>query len=177
MRGASGCQMPMSGKTTGSAIERPAPFRAGTYSCPTLSRRFSRFSALPPSQYCSDVTKLRASCAFSEGRYFRTAGSVRTSLSSDSSKLSLFLRCERMNSAKGDAFPPAPPLPAPICASENVPSLLSFMTAGIDGKIKQASSESRAAPTVSTIFSASSSMKMSEPMKRLAEATSAWNAA
>jgi hypothetical protein len=54
---------------------------------------------------------------------------------------------------------------------------LSFITAGIEGKTRQASSESRAGATASTIFSASSSMKMSEPMKTFALATSAVKAA
>ena len=42
------------------------------------------------------------------------------------------------------------------------------MTAGMEGKTRQASSESRAGPTASTILSASSSMKIREPMNRLA---------
>ena len=169
MRGASGCQMPMSGKTSGSAMAMPAPAREGTYSCEMLRSRFSKFSALPPSQYCNDVTKLRASRALSEGRYLSTVGSVRTSLRSDSSKLSLFLRCAFMKSANAD-------FPCPSCASENVPSLLSFMTAGIDGKTRHASSASRRGPTAATILSASSSMKMRDPMKTLAESTSALKA-
>mmetsp|Transcript_17534 Transcript_17534/g.48844 ORF Transcript_17534/g.48844 Transcript_17534/m.48844 type:complete len:267 (+) Transcript_17534:4115-4915(+) len=55
---------------------------------------------------------------------------------------------------------------------ENVPSLFSFMTAGIEGKMRQASSFSRAGPTTEVIFSASSSMKIREPMKMLAASTS-----
>jgi len=59
----------------------------------------------------------------------------------------------------------------------NVPSLLSFMTAGIDGSTRHASSRSRLGATAATTFSASSSMKMSEPMKMLASARSRWNVA
>jgi hypothetical protein len=76
--GATGCQMPTSGKSWGSRTSMSAPFSAGTYASAVLSSRFSRFSAFPPSQYCRLCTKLRASRAFSLGRYFSTAGSVRT---------------------------------------------------------------------------------------------------
>jgi hypothetical protein len=60
--------------------------------------------------------------------------------------------------------------PPPSWLMEKVPSLLSFMTAGMEGKMRQASRVSRAGPTASTILSASSSMKMREPMKILAAA-------
>jgi hypothetical protein len=51
---------------------------------------------------------------------------------------------------------------------EKVPSLFRRITAGMEGKMRHASSESRRGVTMSTIFSASSSMKMSEPMKMFA---------
>jgi hypothetical protein len=67
-----------------------------------------------------------------------------------------------MNSPMADLPPP------PSWDMEKEPSLLSFMTAGMEGKMRQASRVSRAGATASTILSASSSMKMSEPMKMLA---------
>lgn len=63
--------------------------------CPTCAvemSRFSKLSALPPSQYCRDCTKFRASWALSLGRNLSTFGRVRTSFSRPSSKLSLFCR-------------------------------------------------------------------------------------
>ena len=66
----------------------PPPALART--CATLMSRFSRFSWLPPSQYCSELTKLRASLALSLGRNLRILGRVRTSFRRLSSKLSLF---------------------------------------------------------------------------------------
>mmetsp|Transcript_14829 Transcript_14829/g.37004 ORF Transcript_14829/g.37004 Transcript_14829/m.37004 type:complete len:208 (-) Transcript_14829:391-1014(-) len=163
--GAVGCQMPCSGNSTGSSVLMSAPLSAGTYAWAVLSSRFSRFSVLPPSQYCSDCTKLRASCALSEGRNLSTLGSVRTSFSRPSSKLSLFLRADLMKSPMMD-------LDWPSCAMEKVPSLFSFMTAGMEGKMRQASSFSRMGDTAWTILSASSSMKIREPMKMLADSTS-----
>jgi hypothetical protein len=44
----------------------------------------------------------------------------------------------------------------PSCAMEKVPSLLSFMTAGMEGKMQQASSWSRTGLTASTIWGARS---------------------
>ena len=82
--------MPTSGNSCGSSTSRSTPLSAGVYALAVLSSRFSRFSALPPSQYCRLCTKLRASCAFSLGRYFSTAGSVRTCDTSDQA-------CERSN--------------------------------------------------------------------------------
>jgi hypothetical protein len=98
---AMGCQMPTSGNSSGSATSKDTPCSAGTYSPAMVSRKFCRFSLLPPSQYCSDCTKLRASWALSEGRYLSTLGSVRTSFSRPSSKLSLFLRADLVVGVRG----------------------------------------------------------------------------
>ena len=65
----------------------------------------------------------------------------------------------------------------PSCAMEKVPSLFRRITAGMEGKMRHASSWSRRGVTTSTIFSASSSMKMSEPMKMFADSTSCFIAA
>ena len=166
MVGAVGCQMPMSGNVSGSAISISMFSSAGTYALEIMRRKFSRLSELPPSQYCREFMKLRASWALSEGRYLSTLGRVRTSLSMPSSKPpdSFFFF---MKDAMAD-------LDWPSCAMEKVPSLLSLITAGMEGKMRHASSFSRRGWTTSTIFSASSSMKMSEPMKMLAFSTSSF---
>ena len=52
----------------------------------SMSNMLSKFSAEPPSQYWKLIMKERASLALSEGRYFNTLGSVRSSLSMPSSK-------------------------------------------------------------------------------------------
>lgn len=74
----------------------------------------------------------------------RTAGSVLTSFSMLSSKLSFDLRMFFMNSATGERDWPS-------CDMENVPSLFSRITAGIEGKTKHASRESLRGCTTSTI--------------------------
>ena len=51
IRGANGCQMPTSGKSSGSSTSIPALLMLGTYSYAVLRSRFSKFAALPPSQY------------------------------------------------------------------------------------------------------------------------------
>ena len=166
MYGAMGCQMPVSATVSGSAISMSMFSSAGTYALEIMSRKFSRLSEDPPSQYCSEFMKLRASCALSEGRYLSTLGSVRTSLSMPSSKPpdSFFFF---MKDAMAD-------LDWPSCAMEKVPSLFRRITAGMEGKMRHASSCSRRGDTTSTIFSASSSMKMSEPMKMFADSTSSF---
>ncbi len=104
-------------------------------------------------------------------RYCRTLGSVRTSLSMLSSKPAPpDSRRFFMKDAMADLLWPS-------CAMEKVPSLLRRMTAGMEGKMRQASMLSRWGVTASTTLSASSSMKMREPMKRLQRATSFLNSA
>mmetsp|Transcript_18311 Transcript_18311/g.56764 ORF Transcript_18311/g.56764 Transcript_18311/m.56764 type:complete len:225 (+) Transcript_18311:3362-4036(+) len=174
--GAVGCQMPTSGKTTGSPYSIVTPSSAGTYVPAIIVMKFSRFSLEPPSQYCSDCRNLVASLAFSAGRYLSTLGSVRMSLSRPSSKLSFSFFC--FLTAAFMKLPTAEPPPscaAPSCAIEKVPSLLSFITAGIEGKMRHASRRGRSASTTTRSFSARSSTKMSEPMKMLAAATSFLN--
>lgn len=83
-------------------------------------------------------------CAFCEGRYLSTVGSVRTSFSMLSSKLSLDFRMFFMKAAIGD-------FDCPNCAMLKVPSLFIFMTAGIEGKTRQASRVSLSGFTTSTI--------------------------
>ena len=65
--------------TSGSATSiegRSSPSAAGkTYLSASISRKFLRLSGVPPSQYWK-LSRLRASCAFSTGRYLRTVGSV-----------------------------------------------------------------------------------------------------
>jgi len=126
------------------------------------------FSGEPPSQYCSDIMKERASAALSPGRYLSTLGSVRTSLSMPSWKevplgLFFFMKSEMTD------------LDWPIEAIVNEPILFSFITSGIDGKTQTASRRSRSGSTTATTLSASSCTKMSEPMKMLASAMSALN--
>ena len=58
---------------------------------------------------------------------------------------------------------------------ENVPNLFNRMTAGMDGKTTHASKESLNGATISTIFSANSSIKIKEPMKTFAFSTSVLN--
>ena len=76
--------------------------------------------------------KLRASWPCRRGRYLSTLGRVRTSLSMPSSKPpdSFFFF---MKEAMAD-------LDWPSCAMEKVPSLLRRITAGMEGKIRHASS-------------------------------------
>jgi hypothetical protein len=82
----------------------------------------------------------------------RTFGSVRTSCSRPSSKLSLLARAFFMNS-------PITDLDCPSCDMLKLPSLLSFITAGIDGKIMHASRLSRTGATASTICGASATSR------------------
>mmetsp|Transcript_5023 Transcript_5023/g.18749 ORF Transcript_5023/g.18749 Transcript_5023/m.18749 type:complete len:230 (+) Transcript_5023:3463-4152(+) len=167
--GAVGCQMPVSGNSSGSAMTMSMSFSAGTYALEIIRRKFSRLSVLPPSQYCREFMKFRASAALSEGRYFSTLGSVLTSLSMPSSNPpdSFFFF---MKDAMADLL-------CPSCAMENVPSLFRRITAGMEGKMRHASRLSRSGVTISTTFSASSSMKISDPMKMLDSSTSFFNIA
>mmetsp|Transcript_295 Transcript_295/g.866 ORF Transcript_295/g.866 Transcript_295/m.866 type:complete len:267 (-) Transcript_295:169-969(-) len=167
MLGAVGCQMPTSGNVTGSeTFAISTSWSAGVYACAIVQRKLSRLSVLPPSQYCRLSMKLRASCALSDGRYLRTLGSVRTSLSMPSSKPPpLFCFLDFMNSAMALLL-------CPSCDMLKLPSLLRRMTAGMEGKMTHASSSSRRGCTTSITLSASSSTKMSEPMKTLASPTS-----
>ena len=126
------------------------------------------FSGEPPSQYCSDIMKERASLALSPGRYFSTLGSVRTSLSMPSWKLVpvglfFFMKSDM-------TF-----FDWPMAAMVKEPILLSFITAGIEGKTQTASRRSRLGSTTETTLSASSCTKMSEPMKMFASSTSFLN--
>ena len=126
------------------------------------------FSGEPPSQYWSDIMNERASCALSPGRYLSTLGRVRTSFSMPSWNevpLGLFFFMKSIITF----------FDWPIEAIVKVPILLSFITAGIDGKTHTASSLSRSGSTTSTTLSASSCTKMSEPMKMLASAISFLN--
>ena len=142
--GASGCQIAWSGNSSGSATSKSSPLSAGTYSLVTLRSRLCRLPLLPPVQYCRLVTKLRASCALSLGRYLRMEGSVRTSLSMFSSKFCEFLRAFFIMS-------PMMLLLCPSCAMLNLPSLLRRITAGMEGKTRHASMLSRFGSTASLI--------------------------
>mmetsp|Transcript_54202 Transcript_54202/g.128744 ORF Transcript_54202/g.128744 Transcript_54202/m.128744 type:complete len:325 (-) Transcript_54202:63-1037(-) len=163
--------MPMSGRRVGSAILSVIWFWPSyTYLSAIMRRSASRFSGEPPSQYWKESMKLRASCALSDGRYLRTLGRVRRSLSMEPSKdapFSCFFFF--MNSPITDCD-------CPSCAIVNEPTLLRRITSGMEGKMSTASSLSRSGVTTSTTFSASSCTKMSEPMKTLAVSMSAWNA-
>mmetsp|Transcript_19309 Transcript_19309/g.51915 ORF Transcript_19309/g.51915 Transcript_19309/m.51915 type:complete len:227 (-) Transcript_19309:200-880(-) len=173
--GASGCQMPCSGSTTGS-ISFSSSMKPGrtlwTYPADTRNSIASRFSLVPPSQCCRDTMNVRASFAWSPGRNFSTLGSVLTS----------FRRLSWKAPPEGDGLPfwrlfwrrsftccAKPPSGPPVMAvRSNVPSLLSFITSGMDGKHRHASRRSRCGCTISTSFSASSCTKMSEHTKTLA---------
>ena len=91
--------------------------------------------------------KFLASWALSVGRYFRTAGRVRTSFSIVSSNLSLLLRMPFMNSPMGDFF-----WDMPSWERLKVPSLFSRMTAGMDGNTSMASIRSLCGSTTSTTY-------------------------
>mmetsp|Transcript_19123 Transcript_19123/g.49038 ORF Transcript_19123/g.49038 Transcript_19123/m.49038 type:complete len:233 (-) Transcript_19123:303-1001(-) len=177
--GASGCQMPWSGSTTGSMIfsMSTAPCAmVGTKPPATRMSIASRFSGVPPSQCCSESTKARASFACSPGKNFSTFGSVRTSFRRLSWKAPPaaaglpscrpWLRMSLICCAKLPSGPPE------IFVRSKVPSLFSFMISGIDGKQRQASSVSRYSATTAASFSASSCTKMSEQTKMLASAMS-----
>ena len=112
--------------------------------------------------------KERASAALSPGRYLRTFGRVRTSLSMPSWNDVPFGLFFFMNS-------PITFFDWPIEAIVNEPILLSRITPGIDGKTHTASKRSRLGSTTSMTLSASSWTKMSEPMKMLAPSTSFLN--
>ena len=176
--GASGCQMPRSGNTSGSATTTaarsapsPEPPRGKTYLSASINRKLRRLSGVPPSQYWKLSMKERASCAFSTGRYFRTVGKVLSSFNIASWK-------------------PAPPaslrffmklamalLLWPSWAIEKVPSLFSRITSGMEGNTTAALSRSRCGATASTTFWARSSMNISEAINTSAAATSAWKSA
>mmetsp|Transcript_36665 Transcript_36665/g.109031 ORF Transcript_36665/g.109031 Transcript_36665/m.109031 type:complete len:221 (-) Transcript_36665:485-1147(-) len=168
-RGATGCQMPWSGMTVGGSTTSPVSRSdSKTYVLARLSSSASMFSGEPPSQYCSDIMKERASLALSPGRNLSTLGSVRTSFSMPSWNevpLGLFFFMK-----SSITF-----LDWPIDAIVKEPILLRRITAGIDGKTQTASIVSRYGSTASTTLSASSCTKMSEPMKMLASATSFLN--
>mmetsp|Transcript_38127 Transcript_38127/g.78205 ORF Transcript_38127/g.78205 Transcript_38127/m.78205 type:complete len:223 (+) Transcript_38127:3381-4049(+) len=167
-RGASGCQMPMSGRSTGSAMASAFTWLrpSYTYESAIMRRSDSRFSGEPPSQYWKESMKERASLALSDGRYLSTLGSVRRSLSMEPSKEAPFSwRFFFMNSPITDCD-------CPICAMVKLPTLFKRITSGIEGKINTASSFDRSGSTTSTTFSASSCTKMRDPMKMLADSTS-----
>ncbi len=115
--------------------------------------------------------KLRASWAFSTGRYLSTVGRVFSSFNIASWKpappASLRLRMKLAMAL----------LLWPSWAIEKLPSLLSRITSGIEGKTTTALRRSRWGATASTTFWAKSSMKINEAMKTSASATSAQNAA
>mmetsp|Transcript_39021 Transcript_39021/g.85331 ORF Transcript_39021/g.85331 Transcript_39021/m.85331 type:complete len:212 (-) Transcript_39021:569-1204(-) len=171
--------MPESGRTTGSMIRSKsmAPgVTAGTYWPATRSSIASTFSGVPPSQCCSERMKVLASFAWSPGRNLSTLGKVRTSLSRLSWKAppeaaglpacKVLFRASLICSAKEPRGPPV------SFVRSNVPSLLSFMTSGMEGKQRQASRRSRWGATSSTSFSASSCTKMREQTKILASSRS-----
>mmetsp|Transcript_22440 Transcript_22440/g.45045 ORF Transcript_22440/g.45045 Transcript_22440/m.45045 type:complete len:226 (+) Transcript_22440:3844-4521(+) len=181
--GARGCQIPFSAMSEGGAIfsssMSSSPLMPLTYLLAIMSRKFSRLSSEPPSQYWRESRKDRPSCAIPAGRNLRTVGRVRSSLRRFSSKVAgLALLAALKNSLTLEDFfstglPSAalsPPTPRP--AKLNSPSLLSFMTSGMEGKQRTASRLSRAGFTASTTFSARSWTKIREPMKTLASATS-----
>mmetsp|Transcript_3193 Transcript_3193/g.5540 ORF Transcript_3193/g.5540 Transcript_3193/m.5540 type:complete len:200 (+) Transcript_3193:3611-4210(+) len=167
--GATGCQIPMSGKTTGSAILDEMAGASDTYFSANMSKKFSMFSGDPPSQYWKDIMNERASCALSDGKYLRTFGRVLNIFNMPSSKDapdSFFFFFMKLAIALLDC---------PSWAMENDPSLLSLMTSGMDGKTTQASSLSRSGSTAATTRSANSCTKISEPMKTLASSRSFLN--
>mmetsp|Transcript_24794 Transcript_24794/g.37897 ORF Transcript_24794/g.37897 Transcript_24794/m.37897 type:complete len:237 (+) Transcript_24794:3521-4231(+) len=134
-----------------------------------MTRRFSRFSGDPPSQYWNDIMKVRASAALSLGKNFNTLGRVRRSLSIPSSK-------EDPSSCFFFFIKSATTLLlCPKFFMVNFPTLFNLMTSGMEGKIKTASSSSLLGATTSVTFSASSCTKINDPMKTLASATSALN--
>mmetsp|Transcript_29385 Transcript_29385/g.94344 ORF Transcript_29385/g.94344 Transcript_29385/m.94344 type:complete len:223 (+) Transcript_29385:3871-4539(+) len=168
---AMGCQMPLSGMRSGSAMSSAATILSSsiTNSFARLRIMLSMFSGEPPSQYWKDIMKVRASFALSDGRYLSTLGSVRRSLSMPSSKeLWLSLRFFFMKSAMTD-------LDWPRLFMVNEPTLFRRITSGMDGNTSTASRLSRSAPTTSMTLSASSCTKMREPMKTLASTTSLRN--
>jgi hypothetical protein len=90
--------------------------------------------------------KERASFALSDGRYLRTFGNVLNSLSIPSSKedpFSFFFFFMKS---------PITDFDCPRLAIVKVPTLLSLITSGIEGKIRTASSLSRLGARTSTTY-------------------------
>mmetsp|Transcript_16525 Transcript_16525/g.36615 ORF Transcript_16525/g.36615 Transcript_16525/m.36615 type:complete len:221 (-) Transcript_16525:435-1097(-) len=167
--GAKGCQMPLSGISTGSAMAEADTVAPSTKSLASMRSIDSRFWGDPPSQYWKDIMKERASLALSEGRNLSTLGSVRSSLSMPSS-----------NEEPSSFFfffmkSPMTDLDWPRFCIENEPTLFRRITSGMEGKMSTASRRSLLGASTSTTLSASSCTKMREPMKMLASATSALN--